>query len=131
MNAKKNTPKRNGNAANNGGKWLRPDKRLALYLRDGFCCAYCGAVMETGDTLLTIDHIVAQDLGGSNHESNLVVACKCCNSMKQAKSVKAFLACLAERGVDVSEVPARIRRVTRRKLRKYRKMAKAILKARN
>ena len=131
MDDARNTPKKNGNAANNGGKWLRPDKRLAIYLRDGFACAYCGAILENGDTLLTIDHVVAQDLGGTNDEKNLVTACKSCNSSKSAKSVKAFLACLAERGVDVSEVPARIRRITRRKLRRYRKMAKAILKARN
>lgn len=25
-----------------GGKWIRPDKRLAIYLRDRFECSYCG-----------------------------------------------------------------------------------------
>jgi hypothetical protein len=130
MSDAKNTPKKNGNAANNGGKWIRQDKRLAIYLRDGLCCAYCGAAMEMGDALLTLDHVTPQELGGSNKETNLVTCCKSCNSSKQDKPVKAFLACLAERGVDVSEVPKRIRRVTRRKLRRYRRMAKAILKAR-
>ena len=25
-----------------GSKWIRKDKRLAIYLRDGFMCCYCG-----------------------------------------------------------------------------------------
>jgi hypothetical protein len=126
---KKNT-KRSGNAANNGGKWIRPSKRLAIYLRDGFRCAYCGAVLEDGATQLTLDHVTPQELGGSNHESNLVCCCKSCNSAKQDKPLRAFLAYLAEQGVDVTDVPKRIRRVTRRSLKKYKAAAKAIRAAR-
>lgn len=118
------------NAANNGGKWIRTDKRLAIYLRDGFQCAYCGAVLEEGDTLLTLDHVTPQELGGSNKSSNLVCACKSCNSSKQDKPLRAFLACLAEQGVTVEDVPRQIRNRTRRSLRRYRRIAKTIVKNR-
>lgn len=37
----------------NGAKWLQRKKRLALYARDGFACAYCG----TSDKL-SLDHLV-------------------------------------------------------------------------
>jgi hypothetical protein len=70
-------------------------------------------------------------LGGTNSETNLVCCCKSCNSAKQAKPLRAFLACLAARGIDTSEVPARIRRRTRRSIRKWKRIAKAVLKARN
>jgi hypothetical protein len=114
MSATKKETKRNGNAANQGGKWIRTEKRLAIYLRDGLTCAYCGAQMEQGDTQLTLDHVTAQELGGTNSETNLVCCCKSCNSAKQAKPLRAFLACLA-----------------RRSIRKWKRIAKAVLKARN
>lgn len=31
----------------NGSKWIRPEKRLAIYHRDGFACIYCGATAES------------------------------------------------------------------------------------
>ena len=118
------------NAANNGGNWIRRDKRLAIYLRDGLSCAYCGAVMEQGDTQLTLDHVTPQELGGSNDASNLVCCCKRCNSRKQDKPLRDFLAVLASEGVDTAQIPARIRRRTRRSMRKWRRIAKAVIAAR-
>ena len=35
--------------AANGSKWIRPDKRLAIYLRDGLACAWCGHALEDGE----------------------------------------------------------------------------------
>ena len=75
MDATQNTKR---TPATNGGKWIRPDKRLAIYLRDGLACAYCGATMEQGDTFLTLDHVVPPELGGSNAPSNLVCCCRSC-----------------------------------------------------
>ena len=53
MPAKKTTK----HPAENGGKWIRPDKRLALYLRDGMACCWCGASVEEGEHL-TLDHVI-------------------------------------------------------------------------
>jgi len=130
MNKSMSNTKKNGNAANNGGKWIRADKRLAIYLRDGLSCAYCGAEMEHGDTQLTLDHVAPQELGGSNEAENLVCCCKRCNSAKQDKPVKDFIAYLAEQSIDTSDVPARIRRRTRRSIQKWRRVAKQIIAAR-
>lgn len=65
-------------------------KRHAVYKRDGYCCAYCGVKDSTGSGRgLTIDHIVARNLGGeaqngtSTPATNLVTACGSCNSAKQ------------------------------------------------
>lgn len=40
-------------------------------------CAYCGSKED-----LTLDHIVPQAKGGSNHTTNLLCACKQCNGDK-------------------------------------------------
>lgn len=118
------------NVANQGGKWIRQDKRLAIYLRDGLACVYCGTVMEVESFQLTLDHVLSQEMGGGNDEGNLVTACKYCNSAKQSKSVQAFLAYLARKGLNTTDVQRRIRNHTRRSLTKYRAMAKQIIAAR-
>ena len=40
-------------------------------------CAYCGSEKE-----ITLDHIVPQTKGGSNHTTNLLACCKKCNGDK-------------------------------------------------
>jgi len=105
------------NVANNGGKWIRKEKRRAIYLRDGLRCTYCGKGIED-EIQLTLDHVLPQELGGSNSEKNLVTACKCCNSAKGSKSIGKFFKYLEARGVEIQEIKKRIRRQTSRKLRK-------------
>lgn len=100
---------------NQGSKWIRPEKRLALYARDGFCCAYCGAGVEDG-AALTLDHLVACELGGTNEADNLVTACLSCNSAKQDLTTRAWFATLRDRGVDTTKLGARIRRLTAKPL---------------
>jgi 5-methylcytosine-specific restriction endonuclease McrA len=51
--------------------------RENVFKRDGFKCQYCGASKE-----LTIDHLVPKAKGGKSSWSNLVTACKRCNSLK-------------------------------------------------
>ena len=114
------------NVAASGGKWIRQDKRLAIYLRDGMECVYCGAKAEDG-TELCLDHLRPQVLGGTNDESNLVTCCRHCNSAKGAKSLAEFVASLP---VDAGELRRRIRNQTRRSLRRYRRMAKDIIRTR-
>lgn len=98
-----------------GSKWIRPAKRLAIYHRDSFCCAYCGAQAEDG-AVLTLDHVLACELGGSNEANNLVTACLSCNSAKQDATTRTWFATLRDRGIDTQEIAARIRRLTRRTL---------------
>ena len=65
-----------------GSKWIRPEKRMAIYIRDGFDCVYCRGVFPLG-TDLTLDHITPRSLGGSTDASNLVTCCLSCNSSRQ------------------------------------------------
>ena len=53
------------NGSYQGMNWIKPAKRLALYLRDGLACAYCGDGIEDG-IRLTLDHLTPHSLGGSN-----------------------------------------------------------------
>ena len=48
---------------------------------------------------MTIDHIVPQSKGGSDHIDNLQLLCNACNSMKGSKSQEEFLAALGSAGV--------------------------------
>ena len=68
--------------------YVKPQKRVAftrfnLFLRDGFCCQYCGA---RGD--LTFDHVVPRASGGVTSWENVVAACSPCNLKKGSKSLK-------------------------------------------
>ena len=65
-----------------GMNWIRQEKRLAIYLRDGMACAYCGATVERGATL-SLDHLLPAAKGGSNGEGNLITCCTVCNSRRQ------------------------------------------------
>jgi len=101
------------------GQWIRADKRLAIYLRDRFTCLYCLRDLHGADPAdITLDHVKCQADGGSNHESNLVTCCRHCNCARQDKPLARFAG---------KETRAHIRRNTRRSLRPYRKLAKAII----
>ncbi|KAE9631741.1 HNH endonuclease [Parasedimentitalea maritima] len=65
--------------------YVKPQKRVAftrfnLFLRDEFCCQYCGA---RGD--LTFDHVVPRAAGGVTSWENVVAACSPCNLRKGSK----------------------------------------------
>lgn len=61
----------------------------AVWASDNFECVYCGAKM--GQTLLTIDHFVPLELGGSNDHKNFISACRSCNKKKGNKHPVKFL----------------------------------------
>ena len=68
--------------------YVQPQKRVAftrfnLFLRDEFCCQYCGA---RGD--LTFDHVVPRSRGGVTSWENVVAACSSCNLRKGNRSLK-------------------------------------------
>jgi hypothetical protein len=74
---------------NQGMNWIRPEKRLAIYLRDGLACCYCGEGIEQ-DAKLTLDHVRPYKSGGSNEPTNLVTCCHRCNSARGSRSWKVF-----------------------------------------
>lgn len=49
----------------------------------GYVCAYCSTEAE-----LTLDHVVALSKGGQHTVSNIIPACKCCNSSKSANDLE-------------------------------------------
>ncbi|MBL4595504.1 MAG: HNH endonuclease [Robiginitomaculum sp.] len=51
--------------------------RFNVFLRDGFCCVYCGSGHE-----LTFDHLIPRRHGGRTHWENIVTACSPCNLAK-------------------------------------------------
>lgn len=68
--------------------YVQPQKRVAftrfnLFLRDEFCCQYCGAKGE-----LTFDHVVPRAAGGITSWENVVAACSKCNLKKGSKSLR-------------------------------------------
>lgn len=98
-----------------GSHWIRPEKRLAIYARDGWCCVYCGAAADEG-AALSLDHLQPRELGGSHDAANLLTACVRCNSTRRDLPLRAWLATLRDAGRDTTGLSARIRRLVRRPL---------------
>ncbi|MBE2278517.1 MAG: HNH endonuclease [Rhodobacteraceae bacterium] len=68
--------------------FVKPQKRVAftrfnLFLRDEFCCQYCGA---KGD--LTFDHVLPRSRGGVTSWENVVAACSPCNLRKGSRTLR-------------------------------------------
>lgn len=82
------------NGQGHGMNWIRPERRLAIYLRDGLACCYCGQGIEH-EAKLTLDHLVAHSNGGTNDAANLVTCCHRCNSSRGNRSWKVFAAKVA------------------------------------
>ena len=115
-----------------GMNWIRQEKRLAIYLRDGLSCAYCGASTE-GGAILSLDHVKPHSKGGSNHESNLVTCCSRCNSSRGARPVADFAAAVAgyiNHGVSAEDILRHVRNCTARKLTKHLADAKEMIASR-
>lgn len=97
--------------AGQGMNWIKPDRRLAIYRRDGNRCACCGARGGPHGYGLTVDHIEPSAGGGQNSDSNLLTMCNRCNSVKQDKPLKKFLKdFLGPRGHDVAAIEKRIKK---------------------
>lgn len=101
------------------GRWIRADKRLAIYLRDGMRCIYCMADLHGVDPRdITLDHLVAKSDGGGNKESNLVTACRHCNCSRADKPLNRFAG---------AETRAHIRRNVKRSLKPFLVLARALI----
>lgn len=113
----------------NGMNWIRQEKRLAIYLRDGCACMYCGSGIEDG-SILSLDHVKPHDKGGSNSERNLVTCCSKCNSSRGKRPVEEFAASVASyvnHGVKAEDILAAIRSNTRKSLKQFKEEAKSLI----
>ncbi|GAB4266632.1 MAG: HNH endonuclease [Pararhodobacter sp.] len=80
--------------------FVKPRKRVAftrfnLFLRDEFCCQYCGSRKD-----LTFDHVLPRALGGVTSWENVVAACAPCNLRKGSKTLRAS-------GLSLKKTPRR------------------------
>lgn len=101
-----------------GMNWIRPVKRLAIYMRDGLACCYCGEGIEEG-AKLTLDHLKPHSRGGDNSETNLVTCCHRCNSSRGNRGWRAFAAVVAlylDHDAEAEEIIAHVMKTRRRKL---------------
>jgi len=107
---------KNTDAQYQGMNWIRQEKRLAIYLRDGLSCCYCGASVENG-TQLSLDHVKPHSKGGSNHADNLVTCCCRCNSSRGNRAMATFAGSVAgyvNHGVTKAEIVAHVNACRRR-----------------
>jgi 5-methylcytosine-specific restriction endonuclease McrA len=58
--------------------------RMNIYMRDGWTCQYCGEKKATKN--LTFDHVVPRYHGGKTSWTNIVTACRACNSYKDNRT---------------------------------------------
>lgn len=78
--------------------WITRERRLAIYIRDGFRCAYCHKdLRQEKPADLTLDHLLSksefaaldeetrQEFGSVHANHNIVLACRSCNSIRQDK----------------------------------------------
>jgi 5-methylcytosine-specific restriction endonuclease McrA len=56
-----------------------------LYLRDKFTCAYCKKCFYDDREHLTYDHVIPASHGGKTSWTNIVAACRACNTKKGNK----------------------------------------------
>ena len=114
-----------GRKKGQGSKWIRPEKRLAIYLRDGCACAYCGATVESANKPLSLDHLIPCSKGGGNHEGNLITCCLKCNSRRGDMDLNKWLD--QEFGTEQKTVAIFIQEHTALNLKPYKVEAKAII----
>ncbi len=69
-----------------------PVNRGTVFQRDGHRCQYCGRQAEN------LDHVVPRSQGGEHSWSNVVAACRRCNTKKGGRTP-------AQAGVELASVP--------------------------
>ena len=75
--------------------------------RDGGRCVYCGATEQTSGAHLHLDHLTPKAAGGADVASNLVLACRSCNSARQDVALPAWCRSI---GIGARAVRAQARR---------------------
>lgn len=89
-----------------GQKWIRNDRRCAVYARDEFRCVYCGSCPTWREddqrySSLLLDHV--EPFAG-NGDENLVTVCDRCNTWKSDRSLDEWLRAREAYGEDPDEL---------------------------
>lgn len=97
---------------NQGQNWITPARRLAIYIRDNYACCYCGLGIEEPGLVLTLEHIVPYSKGGALVDpTNLVTACRSCNSARGNQAFTRFVRGYAAKwGREVNRILSYVRR---------------------
>lgn len=66
---------------------LKKSKKERIWQRSSYICSYCGLDMSKDRDLLSIDHVIPRQMGGTNITANLVTSCKPCNLAKARREV--------------------------------------------
>lgn len=119
--AKPRNHTQNGNRGQ-GSNWIRRDKRLRIYARDGWKCCWCGCEVADARTLAgnplsnarvaSLDHFLNRSRGGTNAASNLLTCCLQCNDKRGEKSALQFATDLAT-AYGASDSDSKVVRVAR------------------
>lgn len=91
-----------------GSKWIRREKRAAIYRRDGHKCVYCAEEHHALSRSLSLDHLTPRSRRGSNAARNLVTACLRCNVERGAATLAQYVG-----AVRAAEIRRQARRVLR------------------
>jgi 5-methylcytosine-specific restriction endonuclease McrA len=83
--------------------------------RDGHRCQYCAATAEQSGAHLHLDHLTPRSAGGEDAATNLVLACRRCNSARQNMTLAQWAAYAATK-LDLTFSPRAIRGQARRRL---------------
>ena len=75
--------------------------------RDGHACYYCGGTQESTGAHLHLDHLTPASVGGADVATNLVVACRSCNSARKDMPLAAWCRMV---GAESRKVRAQARR---------------------
>ena len=112
-------------------RWIQPSTRVAIYLRDGLACSWCGTTLEQG-AQLTLDHCKPRSKGGNNDATNLITSCFKCNSSRGTRSLVAFAKAVATYVNHEQTKDGILRHITTIRQRKLdRKAARKIIKNRS
>lgn len=77
-------------------RYNHPQNKKYLYGEQGGYCFGCEGHFQVQN--LTIDHIIPQSKGGTDHVSNLQLLCGSCNSIKGSKTNEELIARLTDKG---------------------------------
>ena len=83
--------------------------------RDGHSCVYCGVHADKAEGHMHLDHLLPKSDGGLDVATNLVVACRRCNSARQNMTLRQWTAYAAVK-LGLRFTPASIRAQARKEL---------------
>lgn len=82
-------------------KYRTPEKMAEAWRKTNGFCAFCGINPNPHvKNEYTIDHMIAQNIGGDHEPENLYISCQHCNKQKNVKTVDEYRAYL-ERTLNI------------------------------